>query len=324
MVLTKKLPIIGGLLLILAALALVPFAMAQNDQTTGGNGLQLSPTRSEVNASPGQVKTISMTLRNITQGDLVAQAVVNDFESDGVSGTPQIIVDQSQHTPYSINKFLKGVQDVELKAGEVKEVKLTLDVPGDATPGAYFGVVRYAAIPKGEQNTGDRQVSLTASVAHIVLLEVAGDINEQIQLESVKAQRDNKPGSFFFKEPNSMAVGIKNLGNGFARPYGNVSIKNMIGKEVNNYQVNNTTPKGVVLPGSSRTFVDNVDGLSMPGRYTAVASVAYGNGGEVVTYKTAFWYIPLWLFITLLALLAAAGFFIYRTYKRRFGSKRRR
>jgi hypothetical protein len=106
-VLTKKLPIIGGLLLILAALILVPFAKAQNDQTTGGNGLQLSPTRSEVSASPGETKTISLTLRNVTQGDLVAQAVVNDFESDGVSGTPQIIVDQNQRTPYSINNFLR-------------------------------------------------------------------------------------------------------------------------------------------------------------------------------------------------------------------------
>jgi hypothetical protein len=323
--LTKKLPLLGGVLLI-AALALMPFVRAQDqpDTATGGNGLQMSPTRSEVSADPGQTKQFSLTLRNVTQGDLVAQAVVNDFESDGVSGTPQIIVDENQRTPYSINNFLRGLQDVEIKAGEVKEVKLSLEVPDNAVPGAYFGVVRFAAVPKEEQSESERQVSLTASVAHIVLLEVAGDVTEQIQLESLKPQRDNDPGSFFLNPPDSMALGVKNLGNGFARPFGTVAIKNIIGKEVKSYEVNNTTPKGVILPNSSRTFVDGIDGVNWPGRYTATAAVAYGNGGEVVTYNSAFWYIPLWLLITLIALLAAAAYYLRRKYNKRFGTSKRR
>lgn len=324
MFITKKLPLLGGVLLI-AALALMPFVRAQDqDSATGGNGLLMSPTRSEVSVDPGQSKSFTITLKNVTQGDLVAQAVVNDFESDGVSGTPQIIVDENQRTPYSINNFLRGVEDIEIKSGETKEVKLTLDVPDNAVPGAYFGVVRFAAVPKEKQSEAERQVSLTASVAHIVLLEVAGDVTEQIQLESLKAQRNNDPGSFFLSPPDSMALGIKNLGNGFSRPFGTVNIKNILGKEVKNYEVNNTSPKGVILPNSSRTFVDSIDGVKWPGRYTATAAVAYGNGGEVVTYKSAFWYIPLWLLIALIALLAAAAYYLRRKYNQRFGTSKRR
>lgn len=318
MLLAKKIPYIGGAIL-LVILALIPFVSAQNEDQSGGSGLLVSPTRTEISAQPGEQKSFTVTIRNITTNSLTAQAFINDFESDNVSGTPQIITDESQRTPYTIANMLSGLKDLQLKPDEIKEVNLTIDVPANAAPGAYFGAVRYAAVPEGT-NTSDRQVSLTASVAHLVFVEVPGDITEQIQLESLKAQRNNEQGSFFVSKPDSMALGVKNLGNGFSRPFGNVTVKNIFGGEVHRYDVNNTDPKGIVLPQSSRTFVDPLSGVNLPGRYTATAAVAYGNGGEVVTFKSSFWYIPIWLIIVLVVALAAAIFYGRRFYKGRFGS----
>lgn len=310
----------------LANLAL-PVVSAQNaNQQGGGSGLQLSPTRSELTAQPGEQKTFSLILKNVTANDVTARVFLNDFESDGSSGTPQIIVDETKGpTPYSLKNMIKDLKDVDLKAGETKEVKQQIDVPANTAPGAYFGALRYAAVPKGQQlNDSQRQVALTASVAHLVFVEVPGDINQQIQVEKAEVQRDGKGGSLFFKAPQKAAVTIKNKGNGFSRPFGRVTINNASNKEVSGYDINNTDPKGIVLPNSSRTFTDDIKNIKTPGKYSIVAAVAYGNGGEVVNYKASFWYLPVWFIAVLLVLIAAAAVGGYLLYRRRFVKTKRR
>ncbi len=297
---------------------LIPTVSAQQS----GSGLQISPTRSEVSASPGEQKSFTVSIKNITNGDLTAKAVLNDFESDNVSGTPKIQTDTTKRTPYSLNSMLSGLKDVQLKAGETKEIRLTVDVPGNASPGAYFGAIRYSVVPQGT-NPSERQIALNASVAHLVFVEVAGTITQQIKINSLKFERDGKASSLFTSTPDKAALSVENLGNGFARPFGTVTIKNGFGKQVHSYEVNNSEQKGMVLPNSSRTFTNDVAGVKLPGRYSAIASVAYGNGGEVVTYQSTFWYLPVWFLISLavLILLIIAGLFYL---KKRFFSKRRR
>lgn len=285
----------------------------------GGSGLQLSPTRTELTVNPGERETFTISLKNITQSKLVAQASLNDFESDNVSGTPKILVDTNDRTPYTISKMVSGLQDVELAPGETKEIKATIDVPEGIAPGAYYGAIRYAVVPP-DASQADRQIALNASVAHLVFVDVPGSTAQQIQIQSLKMQKDDKPGGVFFSRPNQAALSLKNLGNGFSRPFGSVTINNMFGKEVYGYDVNNTDPRSIVLPNSSRTYVNEVGGIAMPGKYSMTASVAYGNGAEVVTYKSTFWYLPIW-FIVVVALLVVAiisgAYALYRKKTRR-------
>lgn len=280
-----------------------------NAQQQSGSGLQMSPTRTEVMVmNPGEQRDFTITLKNITEGNITARAVLNDFKSDGVSGTP-IIIDQSERTPYTLNNMLSGLGDVQLGPGETKEVKISVDTPGDAVPGAYFGAVRYVVIPEGS-NESDRQIALNASVAHLVFVKVPGDVVEQIKIESLNIQKDDKAGRIFISKPNSAALQIKNLGNGFSEPFGDVSVTNMFGKEVDKYSVNNSenAQRSMVLPNSSRLFTNEIGGISMPGKYSVTASVAYGDGAEVVSYKSTFWYIPAWLIAVIgLILLLIAG-----------------
>lgn len=318
--------------MLIAFFAVFQLAAAQSQQGSGGNGLQMSPTRTELNLSPGEHKTFDITLKNITAGDLTAEVSVNDFESDGVSGNPQIIVDDSQRTPSTIYNFISNLRSVELKPGESKKVTLNVDVPKDASPGAYYGVVRYAAIPKGGiLSDRERQLALNASVAHLVLIEVTGEINEQIQIEDLAVGKSGengeiKSGSIFFSAPNKSLLTLNNLGNGFSRPFGTVTINRMFGGEVYTSEVNNIQPKGIVLPHSTRVFTDDMQGIKIPGRYTATAAVAYGNGGEVITYKISFWYLPVWFLIILAVILAAIIIWLYRRYKGRYvsGAKKKK
>lgn len=306
-------------------LAVATLGVVAQEQDSG-SGLQISPTRSEVTALPGEQKTISLILRNVTQGDVLAKIALNDFESDNTTGNPQIIVDTNKRTPYSISPMLKGMQDVELKKGETKEVKLTIDVPPNTSPGAYYGAIRYAANPKGatELPEGQRQVALTASVAHLVFVEVPGDIKQQIQIESLDIQKDDKKSSFFLRAPNKASIQIKNKGNGFSRPFGKVIMKNPFGKEVYSYDVNDFDPRRTILPNSSRVFEDSIKNVKTPGKYKVIGSVAYGDGGEVINYETSFWYIPTWLFITIIALIVGAIVLSYYIYHKRLSYKKKR
>lgn len=321
MSLMRRLALGLGVLLFFAAFSLPAIA-----QQGTGNGLQITPTRTELQVNPGEQKTFSITVKNVTQADVIAQVSLNDFESDGITGEPKIIVNSKERTTSSLEPFLKGLEDISLKAGESKVVTLTIDAPGDVPAGAYYGAIRFTAAPStGEEGIDDRQVTLTASVASLVLVEVAGDITEQIQLRSTKVERQVKDGfkagSFFMQPPTHLAVEVKNNGNSFSRPFGRVTI-NKGKKEVYAYEINNKDPRGNILPRSVRAFRDEIKNVNQVGRYTANVNVSHGNGGEILTQSVSFWYMPVWIIAVVVLLLVGVVVGGYFLYKKKFARKR--
>lgn len=326
MSLMRRLALCLGVMLYVATFSILGLNHVVAQQGTG-NGLQITPTRTEIQINPGEVKTFTITVKNVTQADVLAQVSLNDFESDGVTGEPKILVDAKERTTSSLEPFLKGLQDITLKAGESKVVTLTLDAPGDVPPGAYYGAIRFTAAPaNSDEGVDDRQVTLTASVASLVLVEVAGDITEQVQLRSARVERkigdEFKAGNFFMNPPSHLAIEVKNNGNSFSKPFGRVTI-NKGSKEVYSYELNAKDPRGNILPKSVRTFRDEIKNVNSFGRYTANVSVSHGSGGEILTQKISFWYVPAWVIavtVLLLVAIVVAGYFIY---KKKFARNRR-
>lgn len=303
-------------------LSFIPNVLAQSG--SGGSGLSVSPTRTELRINPGGSDVVRINLRNVTGGDITAKAFINDFEPDNASGEPRIVLNSKEASPTSIKNFLAGVGDVQLKQGESKTFDVTVVVPADTAPGAYYGVIRYAAVPLGNDAPEPGQVSLTASVATIILIEVAGDIHEQVELNSVRIYSKDKSAGLFTKRPDQIGVEVTNKGNGFARPFGTVSVRNPFGKQAVNYEVNDTEPRGNVLPGSSRIFKNNIKGINWPGRYKVTASISFGNGGEVLIRKASFWYLPLWFIVLVLLALFGAAALIYKIRNRLPRTRHRR
>ena len=308
-----------------AGLLLVPTA-ATRAQQNAGSGLSISPTRTELSIKPGQAGTVSITLKNVTKGTLTAKALVNDFEPDNETGEPRLITDDTKRSAASIKDFLIGFEDVELTADQEKEINIPVQIPSDAAPGAYYGVIRYQAVPKSTTEQGSGQVALTASVGSLVLVEVPGNITEKVQVESVKAFLGDKSGSVFTKKPTLVGIQVKNLGNSFAKPFGQVQVLGMNVKQVYAYELNNSTPRGNILPSSTRVFKDELKGVTSPGRYKITANVSFGRGGEILNYTTTFWYIPTWLLIVLIAVLVAlvgSAYYLFRRYNSRAVSRRK-
>jgi hypothetical protein len=304
--------------------AVISFSAQVFSQQPTGSGLSISPTRTELRIDAGGTDVVKINLRNVTNGNIIAKAFINDFESDNETGEPRIIIEENSQNPTSIKPFLKGVTDVELAAGESKSFDIPVEIPGDAAPGAYFGIVRYAAIPVGSEPTPG-QVSLTASVSTIVLIEVPGDIRQQIQVREALVYRKGIAGTFFTSKPEETGVRVINQGNGFVKPFGTVTVDNPLGKQVQQYELNNSDPRANVLPNSGRVFRSGIEGISTPGRYVLTAHVSFGNGGETLTVRKAFWYLPWWFILLIVIFVIIVGLGVFWVQKRiRGGSKRTR
>ena len=294
-------------------------------QEQAGSGLIISPTRSELEIMPGGTGEVEITLSNVSGGSITAEATVNDFVSEDNTGKPKILTNSDEKLPVSIQDFITNLDDIKLSKDEKKTFKLNIAVPEDTSAGAYYGVVRYTAIPEGRELTDqERQIALSASVGSLVLITVPGDITEQVQLREVRVGFDGTFGTFLVKKPNVAEVEIKNLGNGFSKPFGRVTLTNFSGDEVYSYELNNASPRANILPDTTRVFSNPLEGVSAPGRYTLTANISHGNGGEVLTQKVSFWYIPVWLLIVGLLILLAIAAGVYVLYRNRFKRSRRR
>lgn len=297
---------------IIAFVSLTPGLKAQNTNNNA-SGLSISPTRTELRIDPGGSDVVNISLRNVTAGPVQAIAFINDFESDDVSGEPAIQVNNDEPGPNSIKPFLKDVANATLQPGESKAFDIKVEIPQSAAPGAYYGVIRYASVPLGEAAPEPGQVALTASVASIVLIEVAGNIREQVELKSVNALRADRAGGFFIAKPDQVGIELVNKGNGFARPFGTVTITNPLRHQVHSYELNDSTPRSNILPDSNRIFKDPLKGVSWPGIYQITASVSFGSsGGEILVMKKSFWYLPVWFIVSLLILVGAIVVLVQR------------
>lgn len=308
----------GALLsgLVLASATVLPVG-AQNSPASG---VRISPTRAEVSVEKGQSGEARFNIKNITGGPVVVKAVLNDFDPQEDGSLKPLREGESNAA--SIRNFVTLPADVTLEAEQAVDMVVPITIPENQAPGAYYGVVLFQGLPVSE-GQGPGQVSLTGSVGGIILVNVPGEIKESMQLVSIRAGRAT-PGnstevrlSNVFAQPfDRVQVRVNNTGNSFLKPFGKVTINNWRGQEVAVYEMNDSDPRANVLPGSQRVFTDEIAGVKMPGRYTISAGIAYGDGGDVLTQKVTVWYLPVWLVIVVVVILAALVFGILKMLKR--------
>jgi hypothetical protein len=308
------------IVLIALFIGMLPFVgqVKAQEETTTGSGLSISPTRTDLVINQGASGDLNISVKNVTGGKIIAKVFVNDFESDGVSGEPQLITDSSVKSSSSIKDFISGIEDITMDVGETKNLTFKIEIPANASPGAYYGIIRYQAVPANPDDAeGAGQVALTASVGTIVLIDVPGEVRQNMVVEKLSAYLGDKSGILFTRKPDQIGLNINNKGNGFARPFGTVEVTDMFGSKVHSYELNNSNPRGVVLPETTRLFKDKLENVSKPGRYTITANVSHTNGGEVLTIQSTFWYLPVWFILTVLALVGAlvvSGVYLYKKY----------
>lgn len=292
---------------------------AQDNNTDSGSGLSISPIRFEEELAPGELATITMTVKNITSNELDIVNTVKDFAPDPEEGGGPKLVEpaEGETLPYSIKPFIQPLERFPLGPGEEKEVSFVVQAPDNAAPGGYFGALQFGALPPGSDDT---VVALQSSVAPIVFIRVPGDVVQSMNIEQLGASSGGNIGKFFQSVPEHISVRIKNSGNIFEAPFGRVVVKNWRGNEVMSYELNPVLDdqgrRAYVLPQSVRRFDQAAENIGSFGRYKVQAELAYGDGGgQIITGEATFWVIPWKTVILAIVIISGLVFILVRGIK---------
>jgi hypothetical protein len=309
--------IVAGIALGVSALiGIFTYAHVSAQAGTGGQALEIGPPVMNLSGNPGDVIKTKISIRDISSDSLLVSSEINDFIAGGEDGTPKVLLD-GEESAYSFKTWVSPLPDMLLKPKQLKELPVTITIPANASPGGYYGVVRFTATAPELENSG---VSLSASLGALILLKVNGQAAEKMSIEDFTISHDGKVGTFFETAPLLFTERIKNEGNIHEEPVGLVTIKDMFGNTLATLLVN--SEQRDILPASIRKFEQPLDETVMGNRmlfglYTAELSMTYGTNKEVVTTSKSFWVIPYTLIGVSLAALVG-GFFLLRFLIRRY------
>ncbi|MEO5499085.1 MAG: hypothetical protein ABIR46_01135 [Candidatus Saccharimonadales bacterium] len=303
---------------IMAPVSAVTTTQPRPNPSEAGQALEIAPPVLTLSGDPGQTIKSKISIRDVSTNKLIVQGEVNDFVANGEDGTPKILLEDGETSPYSMKTWVDPLSVLNLNPKQIQDLPITIRIPADAAPGGYFSVVRFTATAPELDGTG---VSLSASLGALVFMRVNGAAKESMTLEEFKVTTDKGLIKKVFEStPLTFVQRIKNTGNVHMQPAGQVTITDMFGKKIAAVNVN--LPPRNILPGSIRRFEQKLDksvigNAVLFGRYTANLKVTYGDSKHVLTSKISFWVIPYKLIgFGILGLIVA--FFVLRNMIRRY------
>lgn len=314
-----------------AATTTTPSNTGATSITNNANSLLLSPVRTDIALDPGTSKVVPVTVQNLNPVTVQVKAVISDFAPNkDETGTPEVLLDDTKYAESHSLKRLASASPavVTLKASERATINVTVTAPGNAMAGGYYGAVRFESV--NDPTLSGNGVSFSTNVGSLMLLRINGDTKEKVSLASLDVRQDpNKFQTFFTKPDNIIAVArFKNDGNVQEQPFGKVALYK--GKKlIQEVEVNNTDPRGNVLPDSIRRFDVKLDKVGKFGKYTLKGNFGWGTSGQVLTNSVTFWVVPIPYIVSLIVLivlligLAVVLPIMLRAYNRRILAKAR-
>lgn len=273
---------------IATGLLLVVPVGAESANASAAQGLQITPASVELNAEPGKVYDVNLTVTNVTSMNLSFSSSISDFTTKDETGSPKIFQDKTMPVSASIKSWISVVDDFNLTGQQQKKITAQITVPTNAEPGGHYGVLSFAGSAPEQKGNG---VGLSASAGVLLLIRVDGKITEKASLASFYTSKEDKQSSFFEDGKINFVTRIKNEGNVHVRPSGNIEVRDMFGGIVKNIEIN-SDKKSSVLPNSIRRFDSDLDKGFMFGKYSANLTLGYGTNGQAITSTIDFWVIP--------------------------------
>ena len=254
--------------------------------------LSVSPTLFEMTASPGQEWESVIRVINSNPYDIKVFADAVNFAPQGESGQSRFLpIIAGEAAGQTLAEWIKVQEgDLIIPAEQTLEVPFTITVPEDAPPGGHFAAVLIGT--KSLTNTPEAlQLETSQVVTSLVFLRVTGDV---VESGSIREFRSTKR---IAETPKmDFELRFENKGNVHVLPQGEIKIFNMWGQERGVIPVNRQTLFGNVLPEQIRKYSFTWTGdwsVADMGRYTAVATLAYGvDQRQFDDSETSFWVIP--------------------------------
>ena len=289
---------------LLALLILTPqfFAFAQSALS-----LSVSPTIFDMSANPAQEWTSTVRVVNPNPYELKVFADVVNFLPDGEAGQGRFVpVIDEESKGQSMAEWIDVTrEEIVIPPEQTRELSFTIRVPEDAAPGGHFAAMLIGTKPPvGQANS---QMITSQIVTSLLFLRVTGDVNEEGSIRSFRTQN-----RIIERPETTFELRFENKGNVHILPQGEIKITNMWGQERGVIPINRNTLFGNVLPDSVRQYNFSWTSewsVADMGRYTAIASLAYGEDGrKFSSSETTFWVLPWKAFLLVVALFVG---FVY-------------
>ena len=265
----------------------------------------IGPGKIELFLDPGQSASRDLKVTNRTGQPLNIFIEIEDFTGDPVSSTRLL---GKEAGPYSLRDFIHPEKESFVLAhGEKATLPVTISIPETAEPGGLYGAAIFTAkpvlTPKEEELEGAKgQVSITTRLATLFFVRINGPVNEAGYLKSFTAGK-----KFYQTGPIDFSVIYENTGSVHNNPYGQIEIKNLMGKTIDSLDI---TPY-FVMPGFSRDKVIAWNSSLAFGRYTATLKLNRGYSNIIDEAEANFWVVPIKILIIGLAVIIFIAIFIW-------------
>lgn len=247
--------------------------------------LTIAPAKIEFDANPGDEIKFSIYTRN--DGDLgeYAYSIVKGFTED--EGGSKIFVENAPEI-----SWVQIPEKVAVPLNQMIEVPVSIKVPENAPPGGHFLAIGFGSFPKVQES----KVGVGVNVLGLVYINVSGNRLDKISFSDLLFK------NFYFSLPVNFSYKIKNEGNTYVRPVGEVEIKNVFGKLVANLKVNERELQ--ILPGREKVMENSWRTNFAFGPYKATFNILYGPNKDL-TLKQDHWFfvLPLNILAVLILIL---------------------
>lgn len=286
------------MLIALVAVTSTPALSVRAQDTTQPSSIniEVSPLFFELTGSPGDKITKTMRVFNGSETD--TQTYTLSLLPFKGTETGQAFITETEDPAYSLKNWVAfSVNEFTLKPKEAREFNFTLSIPKDAEPGGRYGSVVVSTTVKKlnpEEGTG---ASTVQKVGSLILLTIPGNITYRAYIKDFLTDK-----SWYPKVPVGFKLRIRNESTVHIQPTGIIEITNMFHRKVGVVDV----PSRIILPSSDRFLEMSFDGrIRLPGIYTAMAGLNYGegSGAGTMTKTISFIFLPWWFIIAAIAFI---------------------
>lgn len=305
----KLIPVFLSIITILASWLLPIRVVAQN---LGNNVFSLSPIDYTNNQVPGDSFSVSFTVSN--QGSQDAEVNLYKAEMEFTDNQPRL----SLNNLATADWLALSQTFYIIPANSSATITANVQIPGNATPGAYYPTILISEI----SDTADITDSPTEAIVNSAL---AFRINLNVIPSSETVIKSAKASGLVVTNPvviNSVDIsyGITNVSDYYVKPIAYLQIVNPSGEVVWRSTVNDNN--SLIYPGQVLAASTN---LQLPafkptdvGQYTAEFLVVDNQFGTTDIIKTNFTVIPLSLLLVLGGVIVLLSFLlIWRSRKQR-------
>jgi hypothetical protein len=243
---------------------------------------------------PNQAQKLSVKVTNPTAIDATVSSKLRDF-SLGESS-----LGLSEWSNFS-------EQSYELKAGETKELLITITPPKTAAAGGYYAFLTHEFRGENAEASGSAMIDQAGTAIYAL---IGGEMEEEIELIEWRVDK------LWEKEPVEYQLVLKNTANFHLTPSGTVTVYRGE-REVSSSKIEAET---ALLPQATQAMTGEMVTDHHWGKFRARVEIVYGSENtQMIVAEKEFWVFPLRLILLgvlcLIVVLVLAGKIIKKKSK---------